>query len=144
MPDIVHEMHAKSGLLSELKTDGTHAYRYLQNPANVCGSAVYWLSERVGLETGLPLSGSSPHFDRGFLQQQMLPLENWFHYRAGVDASALRETFKRINKSVVDTQPEKYEKHRPVPDLADSIRLFRHMLRTGFVLDEATKGRLGV
>jgi oligoribonuclease len=131
---IVSEMHKKSGLLLNIFSDARHPEYMKTHPDIVQVEARNWLAERTKkMENGLQLSGSSPHFDRGFLQDQMPYLEDWFHYRSGVDVSALRETFKRINEAVVKTQPEKQEKHRPIPDLADSIRLYRHMLRTGFV-----------
>lgn len=140
----VHEMHTKSGLLRDLEKARAHPLNHLLAPDSVCDSAVNWLHDQLGNEVkNLQISGSSAHFDRGFLAAHMYSLEQQFHYRVGVDVSGLREVFKRTNPSVVERQPEKMERHRPIPDLADSIRLFRHMLRTGMILDGGLRERLG-
>jgi oligoribonuclease len=143
---IVRDMHIKSGLIKDIMNDARHPESHKAHPGNVQVEAREWLAEVFGDEgdnKNLQLSGSSPHFDRGFLQDQMPYLEAWFHYRSGVDVSGQRETFKRVNSRVIATQPEKCEKHRPIPDLADSIRLYRHMLKTGYMLDYDVRERLG-
>jgi oligoribonuclease (3'-5' exoribonuclease) len=143
---IVRNMHIKSGLIKDIMNDARHPEFYKAHPGNVQVQAREWLAEMTGLDEsnkGLQLSGSSPHFDRGFLQDQMSYLEDWFHYRSGVDVSGQRETFKRVNSRVIATQPQKSEKHRPIPDLADSIRLYRHMLKTGYMLDYDVRERIG-
>lgn len=136
---LVKEMHDKSGLFKDIFTDARHPESGKAHPSDIQVEARAWLEEMTGLmveNKGLQLSGSSPHFDRGFIEDQMPYLNAWFHYRSGVDVSGQREVFKRVNPSVVATQPAKCEKHRPIPDLADSIRLYRHMLKTGYVLAE--------
>lgn len=142
MDPFVQEMHKKSGLLRDLEKGRAHPLNHLLTPDSVCGSAINWMVEQIGLGNSMQLSGSSAHFDRGFLAEHMYPLEQQFHYRVGVDVSGLREVFKRTNPLVVERQPEKMEKHRPLPDLADSIRLYRHMLRTGMILDGGLRDRL--
>lgn len=144
--EIVKAMHDASGLFKDIFNDARHPEHRKAHPAEVQVAAREWLelnAPNANDGKGLQLSGNSPHFDRGFLQDQMPYLEDWFHYRSGVDASGQRETFKRVNPMVIATQPEKCEKHRPVPDLADSIRLFRHMLMTGYNLDPDIRARLG-
>jgi len=144
--EFVKAMHDKSGLFTDLFNDARHPESRKAHPAEVQVQAREWLelnAPNANDGKGLQLSGSSPHFDRGFLQDQMPYLEDWFHYRSGVDVSGQRETFKRVNPNVITTQPEKCEKHRPIPDLADSIRLYRHMLRTGYHLDYDVRTRLG-
>lgn len=142
---IVRDMHIKSGLIKDIMADARHPEFAKAHPSNVQVEARKWLAEQTGVDEdnkGLQLSGSSPHFDRGFLQDQMLYLESWFHYRSGVDVSGQRETFKRVNPMIIETQPQKCEKHRPIPDLADSIRLYRHMLKHGYMLDPDVRQRL--
>lgn len=144
--EIVKVMHDQSGLFKDIFNDARHPEFYKSHPGNVQVQAREWLTEVFGDEgdnKNLQLSGASPHFDRGFLQDQMPYFEAWFHYRSGVDVSGQRETFKRVNPNVIATQPEKCEKHRPIPDLADAIRLYRHMLKTGYVLDYDVRERLG-
>jgi oligoribonuclease (3'-5' exoribonuclease) len=143
---IVRDMHIKSGLIKDIMNDARHPESWKAHPSTVQVQARNWLAEVTGLDEsnkGLQLSGSSPHFDRGFLQDHMVYLEDWFHYRSGVDVSGQRETFKRVNFRVIATQPQKCEKHRPIPDLADSIRLYRHMLKTGYMLDYDVRERIG-
>lgn len=142
---IVKVMHETSGLFKDLSSDALHPLHHRAHPGNVQVEAREWLAEVAGdngAGKNLQLSGNSPHFDRGFIEDQMPYLNGWFHYRSGVDASALRETFKRVSPNVVASQPQKCKKHRPLPDLADSIRLYRHMLKTGFMLDPDIRMRL--
>jgi oligoribonuclease len=143
---IVKAMHDNSGLFKDIFNDARHPESAKAHPSHVQVDARDWLAWMTGSTAdgkGLQLSGSSPHFDRGFLQDQMVYLESWFHYRSGVDVSGQRETFKRVNPKVIETQPAKCEKHRPIPDLADSIRLYRHMLKTGYVLDYDVRELIG-
>lgn len=140
----VLDMHRKSGLW--LAVDDAMSSRYNHSylhPEIVAADARLWVQQMCGDGVQLQLSGSTPHFDRGFLRRDLPQLENWFHYRSGVDVSGIREVAKRVCPTVVETQPVKREVHRPLPDLGDSIRLYRHMLRTFLFTTESIREALG-
>lgn len=138
---LVKEMHEKSGLFSELtearKKKGG-ASRFL-HPQIIEQDARAWLDEMCGSEAKLNLSGANPHFDRKFLARDLPNLESWFHYRNGADASSLREVAKRVNPTALIDQPGKREIHRPLADLADSIKLYRHLLRNLLVTSDPAR-----
>lgn len=160
MLPFVRDMHMKSGLLKAIaeireaggikfnqRTHEAHLERVTQVQTHVSTQTVSlqsraWLQSMCGEGVSLQLSGSTPHFDRGFLQTYMKDLESWFHYRSGVDVSGIREIAKRVNPSVIESQPIKAEIHRPLPDLADSIRLYRHLLNTFMVPDMPSQTKL--
>lgn len=139
MIPLVREMHEKSGLTKSLSNALMHPSRDRLHPAQVAYDAREWLTMMCGPEVQLQLSGSTPHFDRGFIKEDLPALNDWFHYRSGVDVSSLREVAKRINPSVVENQPDAMKVHLPIPDLVDSIRLYRYLLTSFLVMDDATK-----
>jgi len=140
MDEYVRNMHTKSGLLGEINRVRSLPHNQERlDPDRVEEDAIVWL--HLHCKEPLQLSGSSPHFDRGFLKADLPILENWFHYRSGVDVSGSREIAKRVNPGVVAGQPTKMEMHRPIPDLVDSVRLYRHLLKNFFRMDEATTRR---
>jgi oligoribonuclease (3'-5' exoribonuclease) len=104
---IVRDMHIKSGLIKDIMNDARHPESWKAHPSTVQVQAREWLTEVFGDEgsnKNLQLSGSSPHFDRGFLQDQMPYLEDWFHYRSGVDVSgAARDVQADQPEAVVKT-----------------------------------------
>lgn len=147
MDPYVEDMHTSSGLLKDLKIaltrDGASRTNRM-HPADVAHDATDWLTMMVPKNVQLQLSGSSPHFDRGFLRADMPALEAWFHYRSGVDVSGIREVAKRVNQPIINGQPKAAAKHRPIPDLIDSIRLYRYLLRNFIVMTPELDAELEV
>jgi oligoribonuclease len=148
MDPFVEDMHTKSGLIKDMSQALAGPWVEDMHPALVSPQARAWLDKMVsrdlnGSMRSLQLSGSTPHFDRGFLQADLPVLESWFHYRSGVDVSGIREVAKRVNPLVIEDQPTKSEKHRPIPDLVDSLRLYRHLLKSFLRVDGITKQVLG-
>lgn len=132
--DVVREMHDKSGLWADMDSAVKSQRPYGLEPrcvqadvrnwlTNMCRGVTDWNGEKQA-----PLSGSGPHFDRKFLAAYMPRLEKWFHYRNGADVSAVRN-LQRMHRHGIP-EPEKREAHRPLPDLVDSITLYRHQLVT--------------
>jgi oligoribonuclease len=133
MLPFVAEMHGKGQLTHDLMELSRKPMQIMSHasPASVSVSMRRWLHEKTGFKSGeAPMSGSSVHFDRGFIKADLPRLDEWFSYRAGIDVSALRETARKINPKVILTQPVEIKQHRPIPDLINSIQLYRHMLRT--------------
>lgn len=115
MPDVVKEMHSKSGLLHELIWTSNLSARSVEQA--LCN----WLKES-GLNDP-PMWGSSVHFDRAFLKAKMPKLEAMFSYRNG-DISSIKEICRRVNPGLLDRLNELLPKrgiHRAIPDLEDSI-----------------------
>ena len=80
-----------------------------------------------------PMCGSSVLFDRQFLQINMRGWADWFHYR-NIDVSTIREIARLVNPRIAENEPTKAEIHRPVPDLMDSIALYRYYLDNFFFI----------
>lgn len=132
---VVDLMHINSGLKADMTRAIQGPYLELMDPHYVEREAIDWLRGRTPDGKKFPMSGSSAHFDRGFVKADLPKLNDWFHYRVGVDASGLREIAKLLNPAVVASQPVPLKKHRPLPDLADSVRLYRHLLQNFLVIN---------
>lgn len=138
MPDFVREMHVESGLIEDIGK----LVRYpgeisIAHPARVAADAYNWLVAATGGDPGkMVLSGSSPHFDRGFLAADMPTLLAFFHYRDGADVSGLRELAKMHYPKTLERWHTPKGVHRTIPDLINSIRLYRHLLLDGFIMSD--------
>jgi oligoribonuclease len=106
--------------------DGTDLFRIAKEEgirwADAERALLGWMAE-VGVTKDDPLCGSSVHFDRGFLKDQLDTIESQFSHR-NIDNSTIKELCRRYNPNVyasVDefTHPKKL--HRAMPDLADTI-----------------------
>lgn len=116
--DVV-EMHTRSGLIDDLRSGRCKHIRAVEDTV----LAFLIQHEPSGK---VPMCGSSVHFDRRFLQEHMVWLESWFHYR-NIDVSSLNEAAKRWSPLFYRTVEElKRESHRVLDDLEDSIELARH------------------
>lgn len=139
MSDKVREMHAMSGLL-ECLGHAMKSPRGLEiSPGKVQNSVLGWLRQMLGdrdfdLHSGLAYpSGSTVHFDRAHIKVQMPFLHEWFHYRNGADVSSFRHILSFFNKSFAENQPKARKLHRVMPDLLDSIELYRYEIKTGLI-----------
>lgn len=140
MDQFVIDMHKKSGLIRDLNKAKQHPLSHRMHPAQVAVEAREWLTTRCGADAKFPLSGANPAaFDRGFLQNDLPALNDWFHYRSGADISSLRELAKKVNPTILMDQPKKSEMHRPIPDLLDSIKLYRYLLTKFLRTDKTTQ-----
>lgn len=135
MSDYVRDMHVNSGLNLDigtmLRSPGSIE---CASPSSVAYEAFAWLRAATERTPGeMPMSGSSVHFDRSFIKVDMPELDSFFHYRNGVDVSSLRELAKLHAPGIVASQPTASKEHRTVPDLLDSIKLYRHLLESKFI-----------
>ena len=79
------------------------------------------------------VAGSSIGFDRGFLERDMLTLnEDVCHYRS-IEVSTIKELATRWAPDVVATAPKKSLAHRPISDLRESIAELQHYRDAGFI-----------
>lgn len=125
----VVEMHTANGLFKAIEAENglsrDEAVDQLQHFIDQHGAA------------GLPLTGSSVHFDRRFLQEQMPHVERLFHYR-NIDVSSIREwvaTYRpELFRDFVEPQRENLHPrmlHRAVSDCKDTLdelRLYTEVL----------------
>ena len=125
MPEIVREMHAKSGLTDEVR-------RSVITLAEAEAIVLAYVKEFVPTPRVAPLCGNSIATDRGFLARDMPTLDSYLHYRM-IDVSSIKELCRRWYPRVYFGQPAKGLAHRALADIRESIRELEYYRRTIFV-----------
>jgi oligoribonuclease len=125
MPEIVREMHAKSGLTEEVR-------RSTITMAEAEEAVLAYIREFVPNPRSTPLCGNSIATDRGFLARDMPALDSFLHYRM-IDVSSIKELARRWYPRVYFGQPPKGLAHRALADIRESIRELEYYRRTIFV-----------
>jgi oligoribonuclease len=125
MPDVVREMHARSGLTEEVRRS-TVTLREAEE------RVLAYVREHVRDPRTAPLAGNSIATDRGFLARDMPELDAHLHYRM-VDVSSIKELCRRWFPRVFYAKPEKGLAHRALADIRESIRELDYYRRTLFV-----------
>jgi oligoribonuclease len=125
MPDIVRDMHARSGLTEEVRRS-TVSLREAEE------RVLAYVKEFVPEPRTAPLAGNSIATDRGFLTRDMPELDAHLHYRM-VDVSSVKELCRRWFPRVFYAKPEKGLAHRALADIEESIRELEYYRRTLFV-----------
>jgi oligoribonuclease len=125
MPEIVREMHAKSGLTEEVR-------RSTITMAEAEEVVLAHIREFVPNPRSTPLCGNSIATDRGFLARDMPALDSFLHYRM-IDVSSIKELARRWYPRVYFGQPPKGLAHRALADIRESIRELEYYRRTIFV-----------
>jgi oligoribonuclease len=127
MPDVVREMHAKSGL-TEASRRSTVSVAEAQE--QVLAYIRTWVPE----PRSAPLAGNSVATDRAFIARDMVELDAYLHYRI-VDVSSIKELCRRWFPRAYYAQPAKGLAHRALADITESIRELAYYRRTVFVPD---------
>jgi oligoribonuclease len=125
MPEIVREMHAKSGLTDEVR-------RSTVTMAEAEEAVLAYVKKFVLAPRTAPLCGNSIATDRGFLARDMPTLDSYLHYRM-IDVSSIKELCRRWYPRVYFGQPAKGLAHRALADIRESIRELKYYRRTVFV-----------
>jgi len=125
MPDVVREMHAKSGLTEEVR-------RSTVTMADAERQVLDYIRTYVPDPRTAPLAGNSIATDRGFITRDMPALDAHLHYRM-VDVSSIKELCRRWFPRIYYAQPEKGLAHRALADIRESIRELEYYRRTAFV-----------
>lgn len=125
MPEVVREMHAKSGLTEEVR-------RSTVTMAEAEEVVLSYVRQFVPNPRTAPLCGNSIATDRGFLARDMPALDSFLHYRM-IDVSSLKELSRRWYPRVYFGQPQKGLAHRALADIRESIRELEYYRRTIFV-----------
>lgn len=118
--DYVREMHEANGLLDEVE-------RSIVTLAEAEQRAITWVRNREAV--GLPMAGSSPHFDRRWLREHMPELHDLYHHRM-VDTTTLRILFDLERRT---------GGHRVIADLRGSLSTVREL---GPLIDVENRSRL--
>ena len=124
MPQVVRDMHAKSGLTEEVR-------RSAVTMAEAEQAVLAYVKEFVAPRTA-PLCGNSIATDRGFLARDMPTLDSYLHYRM-IDVSSIKELCRRWYPRIYYAQPDKGLTHRALADIKESIRELRYYRGTAFV-----------
>jgi oligoribonuclease len=125
MPDVVRDMHARSGLTDEVR-------RSTVTVAEAQEQVLAYVRSYVPEPRTAPLAGNSIATDRGFLARDMPELDAHLHYRM-VDVSSVKELCRRWFPRVFYAKPEKGMAHRALADIYESIRELDYYRRTLFV-----------
>ncbi|HEX6343164.1 oligoribonuclease [Umezawaea sp.] len=125
MPEVVVEMHAKSGLTEEVR-------RSTVGIADAEAQVLAYIKEWVPDPRTAPLAGNSIATDRGFIARDMPALDAHLHYRM-IDVSSIKELCRRWYPRIYYAQPEKGLSHRALADIKESIRELAYYRRTAFV-----------
>lgn len=119
----VHEMHQRNELALEIHADIANGIE--KTVAQVAVEAATWLEEHniSRKKNSLPMTGSTVHFDRGFIAAQMPKLNEQFHYR-NIDISTLKNLVQIYAPNVAkaarnELDPQRL--HRSLPDCWDSV-----------------------
>ncbi|GGL33251.1 oligoribonuclease [Nocardia jinanensis] len=125
MPEVVAEMHARSGLTEEVR----HSTVTL---AEAERQVLDYVKQYAPTARMVPLAGNSIATDRGFIARDMAELDAHLHYRM-IDVSSIKELCRRWYPRIYFGQPEKGLAHRALADIKESIRELEYYRRTAFV-----------
>jgi oligoribonuclease len=125
MPDVVREMHERSGLTEEVRASTVTLAEAEQ-------IALEYVRLHVPDLRTAPLAGNTIATDRAFLARDMPELDSHLHYRM-VDVSSVKELARRWYPRVFYAKPEKGLAHRALADIMESIRELEYYRRTLFV-----------
>lgn len=118
MDAVVHDMHAKSGLLSamwdsDLSLEAAGA------------QTLEFIKKHVPEPRSVPLCGNSIGIDRRFLAAHLSEVEDYLHYRC-IDVSTLKELCRRWYPSELKGAPDKSHGHRAMDDIRESVAELRY------------------
>jgi oligoribonuclease len=123
---VVWDMHAKSGLIADLEEADKLIGRTATNkfsPSEVSWNILQWVNRRLEGKK-LPMAGSSVHFDRAFLTEDLINVAHLFSHR-NIDVSSIKELVKiwypEIAADREASRPKSEAKHRALDDIHDSI-----------------------
>ena len=125
MPDVVRDMHARSGL-----TDAVRQSTVTLEDAEK--QVLDYVRRHVPEARTAPLCGNSIATDRGYIARDMAALDAHLHYRM-IDVSSIKELCRRWYPRVYYAQPDKGLTHRALADIRESIRELRYYRSTVFV-----------
>jgi oligoribonuclease len=124
MPEVVREMHTKSGLLAELPSG--------ISVSEASELVLGYVRGHVGEARKAPLCGNSIATDRWFIARDMPELDAYLHYRM-VDVSSIKELVRRWFPRAYFASPAKHGGHRALADILESVQELRYYREAVFV-----------
>jgi oligoribonuclease len=124
MPEIVREMHAKSGLTDRVRASDVT----LSDAEQATYDFVRAHCRTKGIHV---LCGNSIGTDRRFLARYMPRLDRHLSYRM-IDVSTVKELARRWYPAAYDGRPEKKKGHRALADIRESIEELRYWRESVF------------
>ncbi|MEE9414218.1 MAG: oligoribonuclease [Acidimicrobiales bacterium] len=118
MGDVVREMHANSGLTSQIEASTLTL-------ADAGAQTLAFLKEHIPEAATVPLCGNSIGTDRRFLAAYLPDIENYLHYRS-IDVSTIKELARRWNPKSLNGAPRKSGGHRALDDIRESLEELRY------------------
>lgn len=125
MPDVVRDMHARSGLTEEVR-------RATVTVEQAEKMVLDYVRTHVPDARSAPLAGNSIATDRGFIARDMTELDGYLHYRM-IDVSSVKELARRWFPRVFYAKPENGLAHRALADIRESIRELAYYRQALFV-----------
>jgi oligoribonuclease len=125
MIDVVTDMHARSGLIDEVRASTVDL-------ATAEAAVLDYIKKHVKQAKTAPLAGNSIATDRGFIARDMPALDSFLHYRM-IDVSSIKELCRRWYPRIYYGQPAKGLAHRALADIQESIRELQYYRGTVFV-----------
>jgi oligoribonuclease len=125
MPDVVRDMHAKSGLTEAVRASTVTL-------AEAERQVLDYVRRHIPETRTAPLCGNSIATDRGFIARDMAALDGHLHYRM-IDVSSIKELCRRWYPRIYYAQPDKGLAHRALADIRESIRELVYYRGTAFV-----------
>jgi oligoribonuclease len=124
MIPLVRDMHAASGLLTEIP----HGITIDEAQRRVLDYVRAW----IPAAGKAPLAGNSVSTDREFIDRDMPQLGDFLHYRT-IDVSSIKELARRWFPRIYFHAPPKTGNHRALGDILDSIDELRYYRAALFV-----------
>ena len=125
MPDVVVQMHARSGLTERVRESTVTLEQAEQ-------LVLDYVRQHIPDPKTAPLAGNSIATDRGFISRDMPLLDDHLHYRM-IDVSSIKELCRRWYPRIYFGQPAKEMTHRALADITESIRELAYYRGTAFV-----------
>ncbi|WP_066904793.1 oligoribonuclease [Millisia brevis] len=125
MPEVVAQMHAKSGLTEEVRASTVSLEEATEQ-------VLAYIVSHVPQPSSAPLAGNSIATDRGFIARDMPGVDSHLHYRM-IDVSSIKELCRRWYPRIYFGQPQKGLSHRALADIEESVRELQFYRRTAFV-----------
>jgi len=132
LPEVVRDMHAKSGLWDEATGGSKKAAKTLgavdQDLSTFLRAHAVRIQKR---DDGTPvieraqLAGLGVYFDRMFMKRCLPRAEAELHYRQ-LDLTGVNELFARFRPSVYEGRPKHPVVHRAMPDVLEAIDVARY------------------
>ncbi len=130
LPEVVRDMHTKSGLWAEVKDDKValsikQVDRALADFLREHAVKIEQQDGRTNLVRP-QLAGNGIHFDRGFMRRCLRRAEAELHHRQ-LDVTSINELMRRFCPSVYETRPRPTQSaHRAMDDVMESLSVARH------------------